>query len=55
MKISKRDILFFFIGILFVILLDTIFDLKGATDSFKKGFNATNRTTNIEKVDKHLV
>ncbi len=38
-SITKRDIKFFFIGLITMFLIEVIFDWEGAIKSFKQGFN----------------
>ena len=38
-RITKRDVLFFFIGFLTFFILETIFDWEGSKKSFKEGFD----------------
>lgn len=40
MKITKRDIKFFVLGILTVFIIDIIMDWEGAKKSFKEGFES---------------
>jgi hypothetical protein len=39
MKITGRDLRFFFLGLLTFFLIETIMDWEGTKESFKKGFN----------------
>lgn len=39
MKITKRDIKFFFLGILIFFLIESIYDWKNTVDSFKRGWH----------------
>lgn len=39
MKITKRDVKFFFLGMLVLFLLEFIFDWNNAVDDFTEGFN----------------
>jgi len=38
--ITKRDVKAFFLGILFMLLLDIIFDWEGVKREFKEGYNS---------------
>lgn len=37
--ITKRDVLFFFLGILFIIVIQTIYDWPDAKNAFMDGWN----------------
>jgi hypothetical protein len=39
MKITSRDVKFFFLGILTIFIINTIMDWEGAKKSFKEGYN----------------
>ncbi len=50
LRIKKRDIAFFFIGILFIFLVDLVINWNDNTQAFKDGFNAgLNNTEQIVK------
>lgn len=38
-QFTKRDVKAFFFGILFMLILDLIFDWKGSIQDFKDGYN----------------
>lgn len=38
-KITKRDVLFFFLGIFAFFLFETVYDWEGTKDAFQKGYN----------------
>jgi hypothetical protein len=40
MKITNRDIKFYFLGILTVFIIDIIMDWEGAKKSFKEGYES---------------
>ena len=40
MKIAGRDVKVFILGVLTVIIIDTIMDWEGAKESFKEGYNS---------------
>lgn len=39
LKITKREIVFFFIGVFAMVLIDVVFDWSDAKKSFMDGFN----------------
>ena len=39
-KITKRDVLFFLLGIVIMFIIELIFDWKGSVKSFNEGFEA---------------
>jgi len=43
MKITRRDIKFFVLGILTVFIIDLILDWEGAKKSFIEGYNAATK------------
>jgi hypothetical protein len=50
MKITKRNIQFFFLGMLTWLLIESVFDWEGAKKSFSEGFNAATGNSKIEQV-----
>ena len=50
LKITKREILFFFIGLFTMLTIDVISDWNGSVASFKKGYNeARNQNIAVKK------
>jgi len=49
MKITGRDLKFFFLGILTLFIIDTIMDWDGAKKSFRDGFNDGYNKTESQK------
>ena len=49
MKITKRDVVFFLLGIFTIFLIESIIDWEETKKSFKDGFNADKG--NFEKVE----
>ena len=47
MKIKKRDIAFFFLGILTFFLIESIYDWEGTKKAVRDGFNDTRNVKNI--------
>ena len=47
-KITVRDLKFFFLGILIIILIDLVFDWDNNIKSFKKGWNDVNKTESVK-------
>lgn len=45
-KITKRDIAFFFLGIFAVFLFDTIYNWDQAVEAFKKGYQEGSKMEN---------
>ena len=39
-KITKRDILVFFLGFITFFVIETVYDWEGAKKSFRKGWNS---------------
>lgn len=39
MKITKRDLLFFIIGLVTMFIVESIFDWKGTKDAYMKGYD----------------
>ncbi len=48
-KITQRDILFFFFGFLFMLLIELIVDFDSCKKGFLDGFNDARNTTEVEK------
>jgi hypothetical protein len=48
-KITKRDVAFFFLGIITLFLFEVIFDWEGHKAAFKEGFEAAANKTPIEQ------
>jgi hypothetical protein len=46
-KITGRDLKFFFLGVLTIILLDLVFDWDNNITSFKKGYNDVRKTDTV--------
>jgi len=44
MKIAKRDVVFFILGIITFFVVGTITDWDGSKKAFKEGFNNTSKT-----------
>lgn len=49
LKISKRDISFFLLGILFVIIVDLFLNFEESKQSFMDGYNEARKVFSIEK------
>lgn len=47
-KITKRDVGFFFLGIFSIFLLDTILNWDQAVEAFKEGYNSTIKNENLK-------
>lgn len=44
-KITKRDVLFFFLGLLTFLMLELIFDWEGSKEAFLRGWNGVPTVT----------
>jgi len=49
-KITKRDVSFFFLGILAMLLVETVLDWENSVKSFKNGLKATQTKSEKEQV-----
>lgn len=52
MKITKRDVSFFFLGILTLFLFELITDWDNSINDFKKGFNEGSQFQNEKELPK---
>jgi hypothetical protein len=48
MKITKRDIAFFALGIFTIFIIESIIDWNGTKKSFKDGFNSASGIESVE-------
>ncbi|MDG1194754.1 MAG: hypothetical protein P8N27_04515 [Polaribacter sp.] len=48
MKITKRDIAFFALGIFTIFIIESIIDWDGSKKSFKDSFNSASGIENVE-------
>ena len=49
-KITKREVQFFFLGILTMFLIESLLDWEGSVKAFKDGWNCVGPKTNKEQV-----
>lgn len=49
-KITKRDVLFFFLGIFTMLLIDSVLDWDNSVKAFKAGVNAADGKAETEQV-----
>jgi hypothetical protein len=49
MKITKRNILFFFLGMLTWLAIESVYDWESTKKSFSEGFNAATGNSKIER------
>lgn len=47
MKITRRDIKFFLLGILTMFILETVFDWEGSKKSFMDGYNSATQKKDV--------
>lgn len=50
-KITKRDILFFFLGFFTLLLLEAILDWEGSKKAFTEGYNESRNAAPIERTN----
>ena len=51
MKITKRDVRFFILGVLTLFLIESIMDWEGTKESFKNGFSSGYDAGSATQVD----
>ena len=49
MKITRRDIKFFLLGILTMFVIETLYDWEGTINAFMEGFNDAKSSIELKK------